>query len=213
MSSAESAMNENKSSSVVSSPAMPFGSATERSTKSDTGVTSNSVRASVTTQLARSNMPSTKPRRTPSTVWTVRKARISRSIRTAIGIFKKSITQCDTLRLRAYNDVDMTVTQRWLQRLTPIAAAPELDWEQVYAEELPRIYNFFRYRVGDGMLAEDLTAATFEKAWRARQRYRRNRAAFSTWLFTIARNVATDYYRRRQPLVSWETLHGVAGGE
>ena len=107
----------------------------------------------------------------------------------------------------------MTVTQRWLQRLTPIAAAPELDWEQVYAEELPRIYNFFRYRVGDGMLAEDLTAATFEKAWRARQRYHRNRAAFSTWLFTIARNVGSDYFRRRQPLVSWETLHSVAGGE
>ena len=45
---------------------------------------------------------------------------------------------------------------------------------------------------------EDLTARTFEKAWRARHRYRRDLAGFSTWLLTIARNVATDHLRARQ---------------
>ncbi|GAB4109163.1 MAG: sigma-70 family RNA polymerase sigma factor [Roseiflexaceae bacterium] len=78
------------------------------------------------------------------------------------------------------------------------AAADEVDWEAVYAEQLPRVYNYFRYRVGDGPLAEDLTATTFEKAWVARARYRRDLAAFATWLFTIARNVAADYYRQRR---------------
>jgi RNA polymerase sigma-70 factor (ECF subfamily) len=58
------------------------------------------------------------------------------------------------------------------------------------------VYNFFRYRVGDGPLAEDLTSETFEKAWRNRHRYRCNLAAFSTWLFTIARRVAIDHYRK-----------------
>ncbi len=107
----------------------------------------------------------------------------------------------------------MAVTQRGLQRIASFAPERELDWDQVYADELPRIYNFFLFRVGEGMLAEDLTAATFEKAWRARGRYRRDRAAFSTWLFTIARNVASDYFRRRRPEVPWDAVRGLAGAE
>lgn len=74
----------------------------------------------------------------------------------------------------------------------------EPDWDEVYAEELPRVLNFFRYRLGHTADAEDLTARTFEKAWRARHRYRRDLAGFSTWLLTIARNVAIDHLRARQ---------------
>ena len=64
----------------------------------------------------------------------------------------------------------------------PRVAAEEADWDAVFADQLPRIYNFFRYRVGDGAVAEDLTSITFEKAWRHRARYRRDRGAFTTWL-------------------------------
>ena len=74
----------------------------------------------------------------------------------------------------------------------------EPDWDQVYAEQLPRVLNFFRYRLGHTADAEDLTARTFEKAWRARHRYRRDLAGFSTWLLTIGRNVAIDHLRARQ---------------
>jgi RNA polymerase sigma-70 factor, ECF subfamily len=77
-----------------------------------------------------------------------------------------------------------------------IAAEP--DWDQVYAEQLPRVLNFFRYRLGHTADVEDLTARTFEKAWRARHRYRRDLAGFSTWLLTIARNVAIDHLRARR---------------
>ena len=76
------------------------------------------------------------------------------------------------------------------------ALAKEIDWEAAYKEYLPRVYNFFRYRVNDQILAEDLTAVTFEKAWRGRSRFRQDLSAFSTWLFTIARNVAIDHFRR-----------------
>jgi RNA polymerase sigma-70 factor (ECF subfamily) len=88
-------------------------------------------------------------------------------------------------------------------------AANEMDWESVYTENLPRVYNFFRYRTGDGPQAEDLTATTFEKAWRARARYRRDLAAFTTWLLSIARNVAADHFRkdgREHPLETVEEL-------
>jgi RNA polymerase sigma-70 factor (ECF subfamily) len=74
----------------------------------------------------------------------------------------------------------------------------EPDWEQVYAEQLPRVLNFFRYRFGNTADVEDLTARTFEKAWRARHRYRRDLAGFATWLLTIARNVGIDHMRARQ---------------
>lgn len=87
-----------------------------------------------------------------------------------------------------------------LRRLisSPREAAAPPDWDAQYEALLPRVYNFFLYRVGDVAQAEDLTSTTFEKAWRARDQYRHDRAGFATWLFSIARNVATDYFRRRR---------------
>jgi len=85
-------------------------------------------------------------------------------------------------------------------------SATEADFEALYQRELPRIYNFFRFRVGDGPLAEDLTSETFEKAWRNRARYRRDLGAFSTWLFTIARRTAIDHYRKQKVEASLDEL-------
>lgn len=87
------------------------------------------------------------------------------------------------------------------------ALAEETDWETVYKEYLPRVYNFFRYRVNNESIVEDLTAATFEKAWRGRSRFRRDLSAFSTWLFTIARNVAADHFRGTEQNISLEAIH------
>lgn len=91
----------------------------------------------------------------------------------------------------------MAFEQALPRRLARWVAA-EPDWDQVYAEQLPRVFNFFRYRLGEATEAEDLTARTFEKAWRARHRYRRDLAGFATWLLTIARNVAIDHLRARR---------------
>ena len=66
--------------------------------------------------------------------------------------------------------------------------------------------------MGDGPLAEDLTSITFEKAWRARERYRRDRAALGTWLIAVARNVAVDHYRSLRPTVSLEEAEELPGG-
>lgn len=72
----------------------------------------------------------------------------------------------------------------------------EPDWNTLYQQLLPQVYNFFRYRVTDRMLAEDLTATTFKEAWMSRNRYNENLAGFSTWLFVIARRVAADHFRQ-----------------
>jgi RNA polymerase sigma-70 factor, ECF subfamily len=91
----------------------------------------------------------------------------------------------------------MAVVQALPRRLAGWITA-EPDWDQVYAEHLPHVLNYFRYRLGGAADVEDLTARTFEKAWGARHRYRRDLAGFSTWLSTIARNVAIDHLRARQ---------------
>ncbi len=98
-------------------------------------------------------------------------------------------------------------------RLWALNPAREADWDALYADQLPHVYNYFRYRVGSGPVAEDLTSQTFEKAWVARHRYRRDLAAFSTWLMTIARNVATDHWRRHRDHAPLEAAQHVAGGE
>lgn len=82
--------------------------------------------------------------------------------------------------------------------------AGEPSWDLVFAEQLPRVYNFLRYRLGSETLAEDLTSITFEKAWRHRRRYRRDLAKFSTWLLTIARNAAVDHGRTERLQVPLE---------
>jgi len=103
----------------------------------------------------------------------------------------------------------LTMNRFW-SWVVPARAA---DWDSLYELELPRIYNFFRYRVGDGPEAEDLTSITFEKAWRARHRYRRDLASFRTWLFAIARNVAIDHFRQKRDHAPLDEAEGLSGGD
>jgi RNA polymerase sigma-70 factor (ECF subfamily) len=91
--------------------------------------------------------------------------------------------------------------------------AHNIDWEAVFTAEISRVYQFFRYRVGDRLLAEDLTATTFERAWKSRGRYRPGQALVYTWLIGIARNVVADYYRQRRPQASLEEIPDYASTE
>ncbi len=72
-----------------------------------------------------------------------------------------------------------------------------IDWQDVYKETLPRMFHYFCYKVGDPIVAEDLTAITFEKAWKSRGNFRKDFGQFQTWLVGIARNVASDHFQNR----------------
>ena len=89
-------------------------------------------------------------------------------------------------------------------------ASGEADWDAIYAEHLPRIYNYFRFRLAAEADVEDLTARVFEKAWSARSRYRSDLAGFSTWLYRIAQNVAIDHFRSRRAHAPLEVAIEVA---
>ena len=118
---------------------------------------------------------------------------------------------CNTFPSQPYTIIKMSAQEKPYPR--PLDQLTSTDFETFYLENLPRVYNFFRYRFGDNALAEDLTALTFEKAWRKRRRYRRDLAAFSTWLFSIARRVAIDHYRRRRAEQPLESVFDLAADE
>jgi RNA polymerase sigma-70 factor, ECF subfamily len=92
----------------------------------------------------------------------------------------------------------MTLQHAASGRIVEFMENKELNWDAVYARQAPRIYNYFRFRLGVESDVEELTARTFEHAWRSRSRYRSDLAGFSTWLFKIAQNVGTDYLRARR---------------
>lgn len=60
-----------------------------------------------------------------------------------------------------------------------------------------RIYHYLLKFTRDVHAAEDLRQETFLRVYRSRHSYRRI-AKFTTWLFTIAGNLARTEYRKRQ---------------
>jgi len=66
---------------------------------------------------------------------------------------------------------------------------------EVAAEQLDAVYRYLVYLTGDRAAAEDLTAETFEKAFRSWRRFDPRRGSPRTWLCRIARSVAVDWFR------------------
>jgi RNA polymerase sigma-70 factor (ECF subfamily) len=59
------------------------------------------------------------------------------------------------------------------------------------------VYNFVLRYVGDKETAEDLLQETFMRVIKGADAYKRQ-AKFTTWLYTIARNLCVDQTRRRK---------------
>ncbi len=58
-----------------------------------------------------------------------------------------------------------------------------------------RLVTLFLHQTGDHATAEDLAQETFMRVYRARERYKPT-AKFTTWIHTIANNVASDLKQR-----------------
>src|SRR5487761_2219032 len=71
------------------------------------------------------------------------------------------------------------------------------------------LHNFIHRTLRDETEAEDLAQNVFLQVYKSRDRYERT-AKFSTWLFTIARNLCLNEIRRRSrhPAESLEETHG-----
>ena len=80
---------------------------------------------------------------------------------------------------------------------------------ELYERYAKRVYRFVRPRATSDEEAADVTQQVFVKALAALPGYRPGRAPFAAWLFRIARNVATDAYRRRRTHLPIEAALGV----
>ncbi|MFC1628098.1 RNA polymerase sigma factor [Gemmatimonadota bacterium] len=60
-----------------------------------------------------------------------------------------------------------------------------------------RIYGYLYRFLKDSAMAEDLLQETFLRVWKKRGEFR-NIASFSTWIYTIAGNLARSEWRRRK---------------
>lgn len=67
------------------------------------------------------------------------------------------------------------------------------DLYELYVEQ---VFRYLYSRIGDLHDAEDVTAQTFLAAFESFDGFRQN-DHFASWLFTIARNKAIDYFRQR----------------
>lgn len=84
------------------------------------------------------------------------------------------------------------------QALVAGARADPAAFGELYDYYLPRIYGFIARRVEDRDVAEDLTAATFERALGAVRRDDFENAAFGGFLYRVAANAVIDHVRRRR---------------
>jgi RNA polymerase sigma factor (sigma-70 family) len=69
------------------------------------------------------------------------------------------------------------------------------SFNRAFEDHIGDVYAFLAYRLASRADAEDLTQATFERAYRAWGRYDERRASIRTWLLAIARNALIDHYR------------------
>ena len=74
--------------------------------------------------------------------------------------------------------------------MTGFAAAAE--------EHLDDVHGYLLYLTGDRSAAEELTAATFERALRVWARFDPARGSARTWLCQIARSTALDHFRAEE---------------
>jgi RNA polymerase sigma-70 factor (ECF subfamily) len=72
------------------------------------------------------------------------------------------------------------------------------DFERMYEDYFPKVYNFIFYRLLHKQDSEDLVSEVFLKVARNIFTFDAQKASLNTWIFTIARNTLTDYFRRRK---------------
>ena len=75
--------------------------------------------------------------------------------------------------------------------------AEKNNWtaERAFSEYHERILRCIRSKISSPQEAEDVCSAVFLKVQGNLSRYDSGKAPFATWIYAIARNAVTDYYR------------------
>ncbi len=73
-------------------------------------------------------------------------------------------------------------------------------FKQLVEKYTPLIYNFIAHLAGKEN-ASDITQETFIKIWKNVHKFNTEKASFKTWIFTIAKNTATDFLRKKKSIL------------
>lgn len=104
-------------------------------------------------------------------------------------------------------DSDQTTedTQAHEQALVEAAKHDAAAFATLYQYYFARVYRYMRIRVQQEEDAADLAQQVFLQALDGLPHYQSRGAPFAAWLFTIARNVLADRFRRRPATLSLES--------
>jgi len=89
-----------------------------------------------------------------------------------------------------------------------MSSAP-VCWDEVFAENHPRIFQYVYSRIRHPQDAEDLAQQVLMKAYRLRESYDPAKALPSTWIYNIARSAVIDYFRTRKSPSSLDAIEDV----
>jgi RNA polymerase sigma-70 factor (ECF subfamily) len=100
-----------------------------------------------------------------------------------------------------------------VQLMLKAASGDQSAFEQLVTRYQDRLVGFFFHLLHDRTVAEDLAQEAFLRVYRSRERYEPT-ARFSTWLFRIAHNLASNQKRgkarrREIPLASGSDAHNL----
>jgi len=85
-----------------------------------------------------------------------------------------------------------------------LRASEDLDaFAELYRRYLCRVHGWIRTQVPSEAIAEDLTAQVFFRALASADSFR-GQGSYSSWIYSIARNLVTSWRRRRWVLVGSE---------
>ena len=73
-----------------------------------------------------------------------------------------------------------------------------MNTEKIYEDYRQKVFSYILSKVQNSDLAEDLCQNVFLKIYEKADTFDETKASVSTWIYTIARNTLTDYYRTRR---------------
>jgi RNA polymerase sigma-70 factor, ECF subfamily len=88
-------------------------------------------------------------------------------------------------------------------------AGNDAAFSELVKKYLKSVYNFLYQLTSDHSSLDDLTQETFVKAWKNIKKFDPERS-FKTWIFTIAKNTAYDYFKKKKtiPLSNFIDVEG-----
>ena len=116
------------------------------------------------------------------------------------GIVRRDIENKMVAIRRLQSDPKAVATALAKSIVSIAATRDEASFEIVFRHFAPRLKSYFLRRGADSSLAEEITQDALVLVWRNAALYNPSKASASTWVFTIARNLSVDRFRRtRRP--------------